>query len=375
MRIAGAVLFCILPAGILSAALVARTNYAPIDGAPAARRSDPVSPAHSVPLAQQIFSFTHPAMGTIYSLYLYANSRAEAEANARPVFQEIDRVEDLLSNYRESSELSRIDREASRSAVTTDPETFHFLQTSFAWSARSHGAFDITVGRLMKTWGFFRAHGGIPTDAQLAQVRQQVGWERVKLDPTQRTIRFLSPGIELDPGGIGKGYAVERAVRLLRAEHVTAALLSAGSSTIYALGAPPGQAGWKVRVPSPGDPAHILSTVILRDTSLSTANCSEKNFVQNGHLYCSIMDPHTLRPVEGMLQTTVIAPSATDSDALSNVFFVLSAKQSALLLRQLPQDSALIVAGKPTAAQCETARWTATVRTGYCTTLNLSKEN
>lgn len=375
LRIIVGIFFCVLSAGILSAALITNTHQLPSNDAPAQGQTDSISRTHSGLLTQQIFSFTHPAMGTIYSLYLYANSRAEAEANAGPVFQEIDRVEDLLSNYRESSELSRINREASVSAVTTDPETFHFLQTSFGWSARSNGAFDITVGRLMKVWGFFRAHGSIPDDAQLAQVRRQVGWKRVKLDPRLRTVRFLSPGVELDPGGIGKGYAVERAVRLMRTEHITAALLSAGSSTIYALGAPPGQAGWKVRVPAPGDPAHILSTVLLRDTSLSTANCSEKYFVQKGHLYCSIMDPHTLRPVEGTLQTTVIAPSATDSDALSNVFFVLSEKQSASLLRQLPQDSALIVTGKVAAARCETARWKTTVRTGYCNTLDILKEN
>ena len=323
----------------------------------------------------QLYSMDHPAMGTMYSLYLYAHSRAEADADAAQVFNEIDRVEDLLSNYRETSELSRINREASTSAVTTDPETFHFLQTSFAWSARSDGAFDITVGKLMKAWGFFRAKGTIPTAAELAQVRNQVGWQRVQLNSAQRTIRFLSPGVELDPGGIGKGYAVERAVKIMRAEHVSAALLSAGGSTIYALGAPPGQSGWKVLVPALGHAENTLSTVVLRDTSLSTANCSEKHFIDNGHLYCSIMDPHTLYPVEGMLQVTVIAPSATDSDALSNVLFVLGPKESASVLRHLPQDSALIVSGKMPAAQCETVRWSTAIMPGYCTSLQTAKEN
>ena len=227
--------------------------------------------------------------------------------------------------------------------VTTDPETFRFLKESLAWSARSDGAFDITVGKLMKAWGFFRSTGHVPSDADLAQVRAQTGWKRVMLDAGARTVRFTSPGVELDPGGIGKGFAVDAAVKALRADGVRAALLSAGSSTIYGMGTPPDGSGWKVRVPDPERAGAAISTVVLHDTSLSTANCSEKHFVVSGHLYCHIMDPRTLRPVEGRLQATVIAPSATDSDALSNAMFVLDAQQRGRLMRSLPGTNAALV--------------------------------
>ena len=156
-----------------------------------------------------------------------------------------------------------------------------------------------------------------------------MGWQKICLNSARRTVRFLSPGIELDPGGVGKGYAVTCAVRILLAKQVGAALLSAGSSTIYALGAPPGEAGWKIRVPSARQEESTISTIVLRDTSLSTANRSEKNFTHDGHLYGAIMDPRTLRPVEGMLQVTVISPLATDSDALSNALFILGPEDSA----------------------------------------------
>ncbi len=188
----------------------------------------------------------------------------------------------------------------------------------------------------MKAWGFFRSTGHVPSDADLAQVRAQTGWKRVMLDAGARTVRFTSPGVELDPGGIGKGFAVDAAVKALRADGVRAALLSAGSSTIYGMGTPPDGSGWKVRVPDPERAGAAISTVVLHDTSLSTANCSEKHFVVSGHLYCHIMDPRTLRPVEGRLQATVIAPSATDSDALSNAMFVLDAQQRGRLMRSLP---------------------------------------
>ncbi len=129
---------------------------------------------HGVP--SRLYYVSHPAMATVYSLHLYADSEEAAERIAEPVFQEIDRVEELLSNYRESSELSRINREAGATEVITDPETFHFLETSLAWSVRWHGAFDITVGRLMKTWGFFGANGAMPPEEQICAARNQTGW-------------------------------------------------------------------------------------------------------------------------------------------------------------------------------------------------------
>jgi FAD:protein FMN transferase len=294
--------------------------------------------------ADELFTRVHPAMGTEFTLYIYTADAAAADREADRAFAVVDQLESLLSNYQPQSELSRINGEAGSHAVTTDPETFRFLKESLAWSARSDGAFDITVGKLMKAWGFFRSTGHVPTDAELARVRAETGWRRVVLTAGTRTVRFTAPSVELDPGGIGKGFAVDAAIHELRADGVRAALLSAGSSTIYALGAPPAAAGWKVRVPDPQHRGATLSTVVLHDTSLSTANCSEKHFVVGGHPYCHIMDPRTLRPVEGRLQATVIARSATDSDALSNVMFVLDAAGRKQVMASLPQtDGALVV--------------------------------
>ncbi len=291
--------------------------------------------------AAQLYCTTHPAMGTEYSLYLYAPSRENAHAIAKPVFEEVDRVDALLSNYRPDSELSRINREAFDHEVTTDPETFRFLSICLAWSERSQGAFDISVGKLMKVWKFFGSSGALPTPEEIAASREHVGWDKIRLDPETRTIRYLAAGIELDPGGIGKGYAVDRALRVLRAKQVPAALFSAGSSTIYALGAPPGEAGWKVRVPSPHPEGGTISTVVLRDTCLSTANLSEKNFVHECQLYGAIMNPRTLQPVRGILQVSVISKSATDSDALSNALFVSDSEGRASLLSE--KDCALVI--------------------------------
>jgi thiamine biosynthesis lipoprotein len=313
-----------------------------------------------------LYTTTHPAMGTTYTLYLYSDDPERADTISSEVFDEVDRIDQLLSNYRESSEISRINREAATAPVTTDPEMFEFLQQSLHWSQASDGAFDITVGRLMKSWGFFRHEGRIPAEAELTALRSVTGWQHVQLDPNTRTVTFNS-SIELDPGGIGKGFAVDAAVRVLRADHVTAAMISAGSSTIYALGAPPGARGWRVVVPGPLPSQRTLSTITLRDTSLSSSDCTQKNFILDNHLYCHIMDPHTLSPVEGRIQVTILHPSATASDALSNVLFVQSpARSTATLATYAPAAQALIVSTGKAGPICTTFRWPTAVDSSHC---------
>jgi thiamine biosynthesis lipoprotein len=314
-----------------------------------------------------LYTTTHPAMGTEFTLYLYSGDAAKAAEISEEVFDEVDRVEQLLSNYRESSELSRVNQQAGEGAVTTDPEMMDFLTQAEHWSRVSDGAFDMTVGRLMKAWGFFRHEGRVPSDVELAEVRKVVGWQKVELDAKARTVRFAAPGVELDPGGIGKGFAIDAVVRILRADHVAAAMISAGSSTVYALGAPPHKAGWRVVVPGPLPLRETLSVITLRDTSLSSADCSQKNFTLEGHLYCHIMNPRTLRPVEGRVQVSIVDPSATASDALSNVIFVQTPEQSVATLKAAaPEARALIVSRDGRRAHCTSFRWGATISSAHC---------
>jgi thiamine biosynthesis lipoprotein len=297
-------------------------------------------------------------MGTVFTIDLYAPDQETAQEWMQLSFNEVDRIEALLSNYRSTSELSRINREAANHAVTTDPETFAFVRTALDWSRRSNGAFDMTVGPLMRAWGFFFDHGRIPSQNELDPLRKEIGWEKVRLDGVNRTVAFADrASIELDPGGIGKGYAVDHIVALLRQQHVTAALISAGTSTIYGIGAPPGSAGWLVRIPDPADDGKIVTSITLKDTSLSTSGCTEKFFVRDGRRYCHILDPSTMHPVENMLQTTVMSPSATDSDALSTATFVMGAQASAGLLYSTPQAAAVIIAGTPQTPRYTSFNW------------------
>lgn len=323
---------------------------------------------------EQLFVAEHRAMGTVFSLSLYTTSPAKAETVEAEVFDEVDRIDELLSNYKPTSELSRINREAASHVVVTDNETMRFLEASQSYSRMSSGAFDITVGPLMRAWGFYEHHGKVPSSAELEHLHAEVGWQKLQLVPTARTVRFLAPGVELDPGGIGKGFAVDAAVALLRADHVRAALLSAGGSTIYALGAPPQEQGWKIVIPGPLPSTEVLSTLVLRDMSLSSADCFQKNFVAEGHLYCHIMDPRTLRPVVGRIQVTVLHPSATASDALSNVLFVdPPARAFEILSQNEPRAQALVVSeGTPT-PRCATLHWSAVINQTHCTPTDMGQ--
>ena len=305
----------------------------------------------------QLFYESRPAMGTSFEIYLYAPDRERATELFEVAFDEIERVEQALSNYRSSSELSRINANAADSPVTTDPEVFALLARALDYSQRTDGAFDVTVGKLMKAWGFFRGAGRYPSAEELARARAQTGWQNVRLDNRMRSIYFLKRGIELDLGGIGKGYALDRVATLLREAGVKAALISSGSSSIYAIGAPPRKAGWTVSVFDPLDRTRSLSTVLLKDHSLSTSGSYEKFFRLNGRTYCHIMDPRTGRPVEGMLQTTVITPEATDSDALSTAVFVMGPRQSARLLNQTAGAAAVFVTDRTGAERIAEIHW------------------
>ncbi len=297
-------------------------------------------------------------MGTEFTLDLYAPDEAAADHAANLAFDEVDRVEELLSNYRPSSELSRISREAANGPVTTDPETFQFLERSLFWSERSGGAFDITVGPLLRVWGFYQHGGRVPSLAELAAVRSTIGWEKVRLHTGDRSVAFTTGrAMDLDPGSIGKGFAVDSAERVLREAGVRSALLSAGGSTLYAIGAPPGERGWPVQVDDPRSQGVVAATVLLKDTSLSSGACTQKFFIKDGHRYCHIFNPQRMRPVEGVLQTTVISPSATDSDALSTVVFVLSPEASRRVLKSLPGTEALIFEGPAPASGCVAINW------------------
>jgi thiamine biosynthesis lipoprotein len=260
---------------------------------------------------------------------------------------EIDRLDRLLSHYRPASALSRVNREAAHGPVRVEPELLDLLDVCLRWSRESGGAFDVTVGPLMKAWGFFRDEGRVPGKEELARALAVVGYRHVALDREAGTVRFERPGVELDLGGIGKGYAVDRAVDLLRRRGIASALVNLGGSSVYGLGAPPGRESWEIGIQDPTDPAKVALTVSLRDRALSVSGGYARFFEEDGVTYAHVMDPRTGRPVQGLLSVAVLSTGATDGDALDNVLFVEGPDRASPFLDRRLSTEALFLVSKP----------------------------
>lgn len=263
------------------------------------------------------------AMGSVYSVELYGRDRARLDDAADAALDEARRLDDLLSNYKPESEWSRINRRAAQGPVQISPEMFQLLSACLDYSRESEGAFDISVGPLMKVWGFYKGTGHLPHAAEVAAALTKVGYRHVHLDARAQTVEFDRPGIELDPGGIGKGYAVDRMVDVLKRKGIGIALVAGSGSSIYGLGAPPSTPqGWPVDIRDPWNHENTVATVYLKDMSMSTSGSYEKFFRAEGKIYAHIMDPRTGYPAQGSVAVSVVTPRTIDSEAWAKPYFV-----------------------------------------------------
>lgn len=288
------------------------------------------------------FEAEHIAMGTVYSIVAYAPPSISLEDIVEQAFAEIDRLDALMSHYRPPSEICAINREAAAGPMPVSAELFALIEEALSLSAVTGGAFDVTVGPLMKAWGFFRRIGRVPSDDELAETRERTGYRQVSLDPEAKTIAFERPGMELDLGAIGKGYAVDRAATVLREHGVCNALISSGSSSIAALGAPPGERGWPIALCDPRNRRKTSRMLRLSNLSVSISGGYEQVFVMNGRAYTHLLDPRSGQPVHGMLMTAVIGASNALTDALSTALFVLGVEDSRRFLQERRGLAALL---------------------------------
>jgi thiamine biosynthesis lipoprotein len=310
------------------------------------------------------------AMNTRFEFVLRGEREVALRAAGEEALDEITRLESQLSLYRRDSELNQINARAAREPVRVSPPLFRLLARAQEIWAATDGAFDLTIAPLMRAWKFVRDTGALPDAAELAAARACVGMQHVELDVANFTVRFARPGVVLDPGAIGKGWALERAGLLLREAGVTDALLHGGTSTVLALGTDEKGAPWRIAIehpansltPQPSDaegkgrlaiqrePERLLSlslssirnggegarrageeesvtpllaVVPLRDEALSVSAVWGKAFTAGGRVFGHVMDPRTGGPTDAAVLAAIAHPSATDTDALSTALLTL----------------------------------------------------
>ena len=273
-------------------------------------------------------------------------------------FREIARLDEVLSSWNPESEVSRLNANAGRGPQPVSLDLAQVAEESAALCRSTGGAFDPSVGPLLQAWGFYSESPSLPAPPAGREAASRVGCNRVAVRRDSRTVD-LAKGAALDFGGIGKGYAVDRALATLRARGVTRAKIDFGSSSLGYLGGIDG--GWPVVLADPRDRDNPLLSFRIAEGAVSTSSQRERSFERDGRRYGHIFDPRLGRPVESsLLSVTVIAPQGSTADALSTALFVTGAAQGKRLISGMPgvsavfmeqganaNDLAITTAGKP----------------------------
>lgn len=285
-----------------------------------------------------------PLLGTYVTITVYATDSMRAHKAMSSAFEAISRVDSMMSLHQPGSELNRLNEHAADQPFKASEELFEVISIGQRIARRTDGAFDPTVRPLTRLWGFIWKEYRLPTDAELKRVLPKVGYKLMALDPDDRTVRFRRDGVSLDLGGIGKGYAVDKAIETLRDEGIDRAMVKAGGD-LRVIGLPPNRDAWHVHLEDPQKRGRRV-TIPFKSGALSTSGNYENYFVVEGKRYSHLIDPRTGKPVRGVAACSLLAPTATLSDAWASACFVYGPKASlkafgerfAMRLTLMPED-------------------------------------
>ncbi len=291
------------------------------------------------------------AMGTRWEMVLREKSAFYLQGVGEAAFEELDRLEGQLSFYRENSDISDLNRRAFREPVLLEPRLFTLFQRAKQLHEQSGGAFDLTMGPLLRAWGFVGGRGEMPEEAAIQKARDRVGMEFLELNQEDRSVRFRREGMEVDLGAIGKGYALDAIMEHLREMEVTSALVHGGTSSVSALGsAGKGEEGWPIAIAHPVREGETLAQCLLQNGSLSVSAPRYKSFEQNGKQFGHVLDPATGRPSPEHKLAAVLTENAATGDALSTALLARGESLLPMLEREAEIEGALLLKetdGKP----------------------------
>ena len=272
------------------------------------------------------YSFSENHMGTRFSVIVYAKNEATANQSAKEAFARVVELNAIMSDYHSTSELMRLCAKAGGEAVKVSDELFFVLSRAQKLSRDSDGAFDVTVGPIVRLWRLSRKTGLPPDPARLKSARDLVGWKLVELDEKARTVKLLKKGMQLDLGGIGKGYAADEMLKVLARHGLKRALIAAGGD-VTAGDAPPGKEGWTVAIAPVDAKKEGPRYLTLANASVSTSGDAEQYVEIDGVRYSHIVDPRTGIGLVGRMSATVVAADGITADSLTKAVAVLGPKE------------------------------------------------
>lgn len=284
---------------------------------------------------------TQMLMGTLVRITAVAPSEAQAQASATAGFQEIRRLEDLLSTWIATSELSRVNAAAGREPVAVSPDTLLIVQRSLDMARLTDGGFNIAIGPAVEAWSVIERQR-VPSDRELETVRPLTDLTQVSLDEQASTVFLARSGMRIDVGGIGKGFAADRAVTAMQRAGATAGVVAL-SGDIKTFGRMPGGRPFAFGIQHPRKEGALLARLTLQDEAISTAGDYERFFEREGIRYHHILDPATLRPARGCQSVTIVATEGTMADGLDTGIFVMGPEAGMALIERLPGVEGVIV--------------------------------
>jgi len=294
-------------------------------------------------------------MGTFARVIAVAADLDRAKTCTEAAFAEITNVDKLMSDYKEDSEISEVNRDAFKQAVKVSKSTFEVLQRSVEFSKLSDGGFDVTVGPLVDLWHLAETTKTLPTEDEMQRALSKVGYGKLLLDANEMTVRFAAEGMRLDLGAIAKGYAADRAVEAMKKFGALGGMVEIGGD-IRCFGAPPqGKQRWRIGLQDSRKTGQeedvsigkILLVLELVDASIATSGNYQRFAVIEGHRYSHILNPKTGNSCDELSSVTVISGSAIEADALATAVSVMGAEKGLALIEKTPQAEAILVTSPP----------------------------
>ena len=293
-------------------------------------------------IAQVVYKKQTTLMGSVFNFTVVDKDSATAALHFREAISEIDRIENLISEWRPETQISKVNQNAGIKAVKVDQEVFDLTKRAIAYAKMTDGAFDISIAALDEIWKFDGSMDTLPSAEAVKKSVENVGYQNIILDSINCTIFLAKKGMKIGFGSIGKGYAADEGKKMIMAKGITAGIVNA-SGDMATWGKQPDGKPWVVGITNPFKRNRIYKKIRLKDNAVVTSGSYEKFAEIDGVRYSHIINPKTGLPAIGLISVTVVGPDAEFANALSTSIMVLGKKEGLKLLKKYPDYKGILI--------------------------------